>query len=107
MPVRDARRFGASDEDIAEIRAALDGPQGEGVFPDNVAAVEAFLIVATQWRSLVRETMDGIRIHFTGLDYAAARAGLELAGVAVEPRVWRQVLQLEATARDALNGMAG
>jgi hypothetical protein len=97
-----------SETAIAAIARKVGGDgDREGVWPDNVAAVEAFLLVASQWRTVMRETVAGIRIHYMGLDYGAAHAGLALAGVAVDPRTWWRVRVIEAAAREALNGMAG
>jgi hypothetical protein len=41
-----------------------------------------------------------------GLDYTAAQAGLELAGIAVTPAVWADVREIERGARAAMNGEA-
>nr|RDS96960.1 hypothetical protein DWF04_03920 [Cereibacter sphaeroides f. sp. denitrificans] len=72
----------------------------EGVWPENVAAVQAFLFVATQWR-WVGGGMGGLMA--IGLDYAGARAGLDLAGVEVTPALWHELTLIEAGALAALN----
>lgn len=41
-----------------------------------------------------------------GLDYAAAQAGLGLAGIAVTPALWAEVREIERGARAAMNGEA-
>ncbi len=56
--------------------------------------------MATQWR--VVATAAG-PLLFSGLDYTAARAGLELAGIAVSPATWADVQLIEAGAMGALN----
>lgn len=47
------------------------------------------------------------RQHWQGLDYAAARAGLELEGIAVRPHDWAGVRVMERAAASALNGFRG
>jgi len=83
------RRFGLiwqEDED--------DGV-AEGVWQEHMGAVQAFLAVSTQWRCACPG--DG-SIRRTGLDYAAARAGLRLAGVKVTPALWSDIQLIEAGA---------
>lgn len=91
----DARFFGL------DLGAALDPEPGEGVWPENVAAVEAFLEVGGQWRTATRG--DG-GVLWIALDYTAARAGLELAGVAITPELWADLRIVAAGARAVLNG---
>lgn len=71
-----------------------------GIWTENVAAVEAFLSVSTQWRVAMGHT--GMIV--LGLDYTAVRAGLELAGIAVGPDLWASVQMIETGALQALNG---
>ncbi len=99
--LRDARRFGfdaASAERLTE-RLRSNGELQDGVWPDNVETVHAFLIAATQWR--VAGTMTGL--HFIGLDYAAVRVALDAEGVAVTPALWRGLRTMEAAAIAGLN----
>jgi len=87
------------------VAAALrEAPAGsdDGVWPDNVPAVLAFLAAATQWRTGTA----GDRLVWIGLDYAGARAGIEAAGLRLDPAVWEGLRVMEAEARDALNGVA-
>lgn len=78
----------------------------DGVWPQNAAIVEAFLIVSTQWRAVaVPGGMAPGRIVWLGLDYAGVEAGLKAAGVAVTPELWLGLQVMEAGARDALNGI--
>lgn len=75
-------------------------PQDSGVWPQNIAAVTAFLAISSQWRLLVLP--DGKRLA-TGLDYTAARAGLEMAGITVEPMLWAKIRVIEQGAMAAIN----
>lgn len=43
------------------------------------------------------------RALWLGLDYAAARAGLDLAGITPSPVVWQQLRLIEAGALEVLN----
>jgi Phage related hypothetical protein (DUF1799) len=89
-----------SEEEIAEISETLTpGLHGDGIWPDNVEIVEAFLAAASQWRAVGTN----VGLIFLGLDYAAARVGIELAGIAVTPELWAGVRLMEAEARYTLN----
>ncbi len=89
--------MGLADDEIADL--ALDDDE-EGVWEENVAAVEAFLSVSTQWRVAVGQT----GMIALGLDYAAARVGLDLAGIDVSPGLWSNIQAIEFGAFAALNG---
>ena len=71
----------------------------EGVWAQHVPAMVAFLAVAGQWRVVAT----GSRVMALGLDYAAARAGLDLAGIEMTPRLWEQVRVIEAGAMETMN----
>jgi hypothetical protein len=45
--------------------------------------------------------MGGVAV--TGLDYAGARAGLDLAGIAMTPTLWADLRQIEHGAVAAMN----
>lgn len=76
------------------------------VWPENWAAVEAFLFVSTQWRVVPRGGgMVPMQTYWIGLDYAAAAAGFAGAGIAATPDIWRGLRVMEAAARNALNGI--
>ena len=75
--------------------------EADGVWPEHVKAVRAFLAVSTQWRRFA--FADG-RIGTVGLDYGAVAAGLRLARIRVKARLWHQVRQIEAGAMDEMNG---
>lgn len=72
----------------------------DGLWPENAPALEAFLAVTTQWR--VVATAKG-PLFFAGIDYQGARAGFDLAGIAMTPEVWADVQMIEAGAWGALN----
>jgi hypothetical protein len=42
-------------------------------------------------------------VAMTGLDYAGARAGLDLAGIAMTPALWADVQVIERGALAAMN----
>ncbi len=104
--LRDAERFGLPAAAVEAVRLKLAGgaqtPAG-GVWPENMAAVEAFLAVATQWRTAAIGGLSGGRIVFIGLDYAGAAAGLAAAGIETSPGLWRDVRIMEQAALAALN----
>lgn len=72
----------------------------EGVWPENIPAVDAFLAVTTQWRVLA--TAAG-PLGWSGLDYQGVRAGFDLAGITPTPALWADVQLIEAGALTALN----
>lgn len=74
--------------------------RSEGVWPENASAVEAFLAVASQWRVLALPT----GLAWLGLDFAGARAGLELAGIEVTPELWADLRIVAIGAKDEMNG---
>jgi hypothetical protein len=97
--VADLRRLGMDETAIAEMVARR--PQDEdGLWPENAAVAEAFLSVATQWRTAPA----GPGWVAIGLDYAAVRIGLRAAGIAVTPALWSGLRVMEDAAREALNG---
>lgn len=75
-------------------------PDDDGVWDQNVAALDAFLSVATQWRMVPLATG---RLIATGLDYQAARAGIEMTGTDITPDLWFDVRMIEAGAMGAMN----
>ena len=74
------------------------------VWAVNWTIVDLWLTVCTQWRTA--PLADG-RVHWLGLDYAAVRAGLDLAGRAVSAIEWAGVQLMERAAAEALNGFRG
>jgi Phage related hypothetical protein (DUF1799) len=73
----------------------------DGVWPENVPAVLAFLQGCTQWR-VVPVGMGGMLV--TGLDYGALRVGLDAAEVRVTPELWGDIRIIESGAMAAMNG---
>jgi Phage related hypothetical protein (DUF1799) len=84
--------------------AEAEGDEGEGVWPENLPAVAAFIAVATQWRVVGRA--DGA-MRTTGLDYAGVRAALDALDVTVTPGLWSDVQMIEAGALAGLNKANG
>jgi hypothetical protein len=74
-----------------------------GIWRENAATVRAFLSVATQWRVVAISAMAGGRVFFVGLDYTAAKVGLEAAGIVITSDLWAGLCMMEEAARDALN----
>jgi hypothetical protein len=105
--VKDARRYGLPEGAAEAIRSALADAAGEpvAIWPVNLPIVEAFLVVASQWRVIpIGGGMTAGRLLFLGLDYAGARAGIEAAGLCITPELWAGVRIMEAEARSTLNG---
>jgi hypothetical protein len=48
-------------------------------------------------------TMTSARMIWLGLDYTAAKAGLDLAGIKVSPDIWDDVRTIEGAATEELN----
>ncbi|UPJ65228.1 DUF1799 domain-containing protein [Bradyrhizobium sp. 191] len=85
----------------------------EGIWPENVAVVRAFLAVCSQWRvtpvsgggmmtpagNVIAPTVP----LYIGLDYAAARAGLDAELIEVTPTLWQGLRVMEGEACKALN----
>ncbi|WP_316200403.1 MULTISPECIES: DUF1799 domain-containing protein [unclassified Bradyrhizobium] len=119
--IEDARRAGMDAQSLDHLRQALavDGPEidvdqeFDGIWPENVAIVRAFIAVASQWRVVPRSaggmiTPMGGTIAPTipvviGLDYAGVRAGLDAESFAVTPELWRGLRVMEAAACAAFN----
>lgn len=74
------------------------------VFHQNMVIVNAFLTVASQWRIISLATG---KAYWQGLDYTAAKAGLDLAQIALTPAQWSGVQLMEEAARAVLNGYRG
>jgi len=72
----------------------------EGLWPEHLEALSAFLAIAGQWRCTA---LPNGALLWTGLDYGAAQAALALAGLAPPPETWAQVRQIEAGAIKELN----
>ncbi|MFH0299825.1 DUF1799 domain-containing protein [Bradyrhizobium sp. 31Argb] len=94
---------------MAELIEALRDPAdvedgNEGVWPEHVAIVQAFLAVCTQWRTApAGGGFAPMMPIWIGLDYSAVRVGLEAEGIAITPELWRGLRVMEDEATDALN----
>jgi hypothetical protein len=92
---------------MAQLEAALGSAtdkDDDGVWPDNVDIVDAFVAAQTQWRIV---PLASGRLHYIGLDYTAARTGIEGAGIAVTRDLWSGLLIMEDAALIALNEADG
>jgi hypothetical protein len=92
--------MGLPPEFVAKLIAAE--PKGFQVWPVNMPVIDAWNEIETQWRT--QALADG-RVHWIGLDYAAVRAGYDMAGAVIEPRIWAGVRLMERTASVVLNGV--
>ncbi len=104
--IADARRFGADEGQLAELRLHLVGPAFAPVrvWRSNIEAVLAFVMAGTQWRTTLDLVGQSLRLRWIGLDYAGAKIGIEGSGLTLTPRLWTGLRIMEAAARDALNG---
>lgn len=66
----------------------------DGLWPWHVDAFLAFKEVSTQWRAVAG--LGGMVV--IGLDYTAARNGLEMAGRDITPALWQELTAIEAGA---------
>lgn len=102
----EAHAFGMDASSIADLRAELTSESGSfaGVWPEHTAIVTAFAVVCTQWRIIAMGGgFEPSRLVCLGLDYTAARAGLDAAGIAVTPALWRGLRIMEDEATRARN----
>lgn len=79
---------------------AVSLPEEAGIWAEHLTALNAFLAMAGQWRTI----FNGEKVIWIGLDYAAAKPALDLAGLTLTPAEWADVQVIEAGARAALNG---
>lgn len=79
----------------------------EGLWPDHEPAWRAFAAVSGQWRTQALSSLGGAAMIWLGLDYTAARAGLEMAGIDITPDLWAEVRIIEAAAAEELNRRVG
>ncbi|WP_339636248.1 DUF1799 domain-containing protein [uncultured Sulfitobacter sp.] len=61
------------------------------IWPWQMTAVEGFLAICTQWRTLAIKD----RVVPLGLDYGAAQAGIQLAGLSIDPATWSDITTIE------------
>lgn len=79
-------------------------PDDHGIWEWHVPAWNAWCVISGQWRCVSVATMERAKLIWLGIDYAAAAAGLALAGVQITPEIWADVRQIEAGAVKELNG---
>jgi len=99
---QDALAFGSPE--LAAAIGDTGGERGFRVYRRNWDTLLAFLCVSTQWRA-VGHGMGAV--YWMGLDYSAAKVGLELSGIEITPALWAGLQTMERAARDALNGIRG
>lgn len=106
-----ARAAGLDAQSLAELREAIaaggtiaEDDEFSRIWPDNVATVEAFLAVATQWRVVAcgGGLAPTVPIYIA-LDYCAVRTGLDAENIVVTPELWRGLRVMESAAAAALN----
>lgn len=82
----------------------LDLPeQVAGLWLEHLPAWQAWCEISGQWRTIALSTEAGARVVWVGLDYAAAKYGLEMAGISVTPACWAEVRLIEEGATEELN----
>lgn len=72
-----------------------------------MAAWRAWCAVSGQWRTQAVSSLGGAALIWLGLDYTAARAGLDLAGIDITPDLWTEVRIIESGATEELNRRVG
>lgn len=102
-----AQNFQMDAGSIAALRTVLGVTPDDGtceVWASNWPVVEAFLAVSSQWRvTSIGGGMAPVLPVYVGLDYSAARVGLDAAGIEVTPVLWSGLRVMEAAACAALN----
>jgi hypothetical protein len=73
------------------------------LWADHQAAWRAWCEVSGQWRTVGLGTMERAWLFWMGLDYGAAKAGLELAGIEVSPETWADLRVIEEGAIEEMN----
>ena len=92
----DAALLGLTPAQVDQMQAATrQDTSAEGVWPENVDTIWAWLSVASQWR------VSGV--VYLGLDYAGVRAALDALAISVDPDLWSGLQVMEFAARDVLN----
>jgi len=102
--VADAEAFGFPAEVIEQLRQSGSANGKVEIWPENWPIIHAYAAISTQWRT-APIGMGAYR--YLGLDYTAAKAGLELAGITVTTDQWKGVRVMERAATIELNGGEG
>lgn len=84
-------------------REAAGDPDGGEIWSEHLVAWHAWCAVSGQWRVVPVVGFESSRMIWQGLDYSAARAGFELAGIKMTPDLWDEVRTIEAGAAEELN----
>lgn len=74
-----------------------------GLWEEHLPAWNAWCEISGQWRTTALMSDRGSKVVWIGLDYAAARAGLDLAGISITPECWSDIRLIEAGALKELN----
>ena len=78
-------------------------PAAVEIWEDHIPAWNAWCAIGGQMRGLSISTLAGAYVEWLGLDYGAAKAGLDLAGIEVSPKIWNEVRVIEGAAIEELN----
>ena len=73
------------------------------IWEEHIPAWRAWCAISGQMRTETISTMESARVVWLGLDYAAAKVGLDLAGIGVSPEEWNEVRTIEGAAVEELN----
>lgn len=76
-------------------------PQGFAVWPENMAIVDAWMIVNTQWNAL---SLPNGQVLWLGLRYGDVKVSLGEAHIALTPEQWSRLRLMERVAAATLNG---
>ena len=99
--VDDLRAFGASEAQVAQAVASVQGRVEDPVFlvhPENVVAVKLFAALMTQWNVVPLSTMASARIIRTGLNYAAIEPAARMEGLVMAPDDFLRLRRMEHVA---------
>ena len=80
-----------------------DDPADLQLWVEHLPAWQAWCAISGQWRTAELSTSEEARVVWLGLDYTAARAGLDLAGITMTPDVWDDVRAIETAAIEEMN----
>lgn len=78
-------------------------PPETGLMADHFDAWTAWCAISGQWKTVALSGNWGAKIIWLGIDYAAAKAALDLAAITVTPDVWNDVRTIEEGAIEELN----
>ena len=82
---------------------AIAEPAQTEIWSEHLEAWSAWCAISGQWRTAPVSTMERAKVIYIGIDYTAARHGLDLAGIGVSPEIWDEVRSIEAGAIEELN----